>query len=170
MEELKELFGESAIDYATFESKCNEKGFKLADLSKGGYISKGKYDALSGEFSKYKQENDTSKYADYEEIKAERQKLLDEKAENELYSKITNAKVNERYKKFVLTEVKAMVDDKKDFDTCLTEYLKENEQFIESTDKQQFFKKSTSVDLTNGSTTQKNVNNKMNDIIRKGGK
>lgn len=43
MDFLKELFNDGQLDYDTFSSKVNEKGFKLADLSKGDYVSKNKY-------------------------------------------------------------------------------------------------------------------------------
>lgn len=43
MDFLKELFNDGQIDYDTFSSKLTEKGIKLADLSKGEYVSKNKY-------------------------------------------------------------------------------------------------------------------------------
>lgn len=43
MDFLKELFNDGQLDYDTFSSKVSEKGFKLADLSKGDYVSKNKY-------------------------------------------------------------------------------------------------------------------------------
>lgn len=44
MDFLKELFGEDGIKYDEFVKKVNEKGYKLADLSKGSYVDKKKYD------------------------------------------------------------------------------------------------------------------------------
>ena len=69
MDELQELFGEESLSYADFTAKLNEKGIKLANIKAGGYVDKGKYDKLAGEYAKYKQENDVSKYADYEQKK-----------------------------------------------------------------------------------------------------
>lgn len=44
MEFLKELFGEDGIKYDEFVTKVNEKGYKIVDISKGGYVDKKKYD------------------------------------------------------------------------------------------------------------------------------
>lgn len=167
MEELKEFFGEGAIDYATFEQKCKDSNIKLANLSTGGYIAKGKYDDLNKQFTQYKTENDTSKYADYDTIKAENETLKAEKETNARLNEIAKANVSEKYRKFVLSEVKSMVTDKKDFATCLTEYLNENNQFIEETKKQSFFQKSNSqVDLQGQSQNTKTTNTKMNNLLR----
>ena len=47
MEFLKELFADGSLSYDELSAKVQEKGFKLADLSKGEYVSKGKYDQLN---------------------------------------------------------------------------------------------------------------------------
>lgn len=44
MDKLKELFGETALNFADFMKKVEEKGIKLADLSEGGYVVKDKLD------------------------------------------------------------------------------------------------------------------------------
>lgn len=44
MEFLKSLFENGAIDWDTFSKVVSEKGYKIADLSQGGYVSKNKYD------------------------------------------------------------------------------------------------------------------------------
>lgn len=44
MDRLKAIFGEGAIDYDTFSKAVTEQGIKLADLSKGEYVSKNKYE------------------------------------------------------------------------------------------------------------------------------
>ena len=61
MDELQELFGDEALNYADFSAKLSEKGIKLANIKAGEYVDKGKYDKLAGEYAKYKQENDVSK-------------------------------------------------------------------------------------------------------------
>lgn len=43
MDFLKDLFENGAIDWDTFSKAVGEKGYKLADLSKGEYVSKNKY-------------------------------------------------------------------------------------------------------------------------------
>ena len=166
MEELKALFGEESIDYATFEQKCKDSNIKLTNLSAGGFIAKGKYDDLNKQCTQYKTENDTIK-AENGTIKAENETLKAEKETNARLNEIAKANVSEKYRKFVLSEVKAMVTDKKDFATCLTEYLKENNQFIEEVKRTGFFQKSsTQVDLQGKSTNEKTTNTKMNNLLR----
>lgn len=44
MDFLKELFGTEALTYEQFAKAVNDKGFKLADLATGNYVSKKKYE------------------------------------------------------------------------------------------------------------------------------
>lgn len=167
MDELQELFGEESLSYADFTAKLNEKGIKLANIRAGGYVDKGKYDKLAGEYAKYKQENDVSKYADYNTLKAELEKLKAEKEEAEYVAKVAEAKVDARFQKFVVSEVKPLVSDKKDFKTCLDEYLKENPQFVENVQRRGVIRSGSQVSLDEGSGAgAKNINQKMNDFIR----
>ena len=168
MDELKELFGDGSLSYDDFAAKVTEKGYKLADLSKGGYVSKEKAERqqakLQQEYDEYKATNDVSKYADYETIKTERDKLLAEKKESEINAILAEAGVEEKFRRFVASEVSANVTDQKDFKKCLEEYLTENPHFAESRDTNIFFKK-TQPSLQGGSE-EKNENKKMNDMIR----
>lgn len=54
MEFLKDMFTEP-LSYEAFEKAVNSKGLKLADLSNGEYISKGKFDRVSGELREAKE-------------------------------------------------------------------------------------------------------------------
>ena len=167
MDELQELFGEEALNYADFTAKLSEKGIKLANIKAGGYVDKGKYDKLAGEYAKYKQENDVSKYADYDTLKEELEKLKAEKEEAEFVAKVAEAKVDAKFQKFVVAEVKPLVSDKKDFKTCLDEYLKENPQFVENVQRRGVIRSGSQVSLDEGSGAgAKNINQKMNDFIR----
>lgn len=167
MDELQELFGDEALNYADFSAKLSEKGIKLANIKAGGYVDKGKYDKLAGEYAKYKQENDVSKYADYDTLKAELEKLKAEKEEAEYVAKVAEAKVDAKFQKFVVAEVKPLVSDKKDFKTCLDEYLKENPQFVENVQRRGVIRSGSQVSLDEGSGAgAKNINQKMNDFIR----
>lgn len=167
MDELQELFGDEALNYADFSAKLSEKGIKLANIKAGGYVDKGKYDKLAGEYAKYKQENDVSKYADYDTLKAELEKLKAEKEEAEFVAKVAEAKVDAKFQKFVVAEVKPLVSDKKDFKTCLDEYLKENPQFVENVQRRGVIRSGSQVSLDEGSGAgAKNINQKMNDFIR----
>ena len=44
MDFLKALFESGALTWEEFTAKVNEKGFKIADLSKGNYVAKKKYE------------------------------------------------------------------------------------------------------------------------------
>ena len=167
MDELQELFGEESLSYADFTARLNEHGIKLANIKAGGYVDKGKYDKLAGEYAKYKQENDVSKYADYDTLKEELEKLKAEKEEAEYVAKVAEAKVDAKFQKFVVSEVKPLVSDKKDFKTCLDEYLKENPQFVENVQRRGVIRSGSQVSLDEGSGAgAKNINQKMNDFIR----
>ena len=167
MDELQELFGEESLSYADFTAKLNEQGIKLANIKAGGYVDKGKYDKLAGEYAKYKQENDVSKYADYDTLKEELEKLKAEKEEAEYVAKVAEAKDDAKFQKFVVSEVKPLVSDKKDFKTCLDEYLKENPQFVENVQRRGVIRSGSQVSLDEGSGAGvKNINQKMNDFIR----
>lgn len=167
MEELQELFGENTLSYADFEAKLNERGIKLANIKAGGYVDKGKYDKLAGEYAKYKQENDVSKYADYETIKAELEQLKAEKADAELAKQVAEANIDSKFQRFVLSEVKALVTDKKDFKTCLAEYVKANPQFIANAQRQNVFQRGSQANFeSGGGQGSTSTNKKMNDILR----
>lgn len=167
MDELKELFGDETLDYATFEQKIGERGIKLANLKAGGYIDKAKYDKLAGEFAKYKTDNDVSKYADYDSIKTELEQLKAEKADAELAKEVSEANVDTKFQRFVMSEVKPLVTDKKDFKTCLAEYLKANPQFVVNTQRQGVFQKSSQPNFDDGDKGgAPSTNKKMNEILR----
>lgn len=109
MEFLKELFGGEAMTYEQLEKAVSGKGIKLADLSKGEYVSKGKFDdlqsknksldeqlkTLNGEMQKLKENNATAedyktKFEELQNKIAEDQKQAEaKKADDELTAKIT---------------------------------------------------------------------------------
>lgn len=170
MEELRTIFGEESLTFDAFQEKLTASGMKLADISKGEYIGKGKYDKLSADFAKYKSENDISKYADYDTLKAENETLKAEKLENEQMNILASKNVGEKFRKFVLTEIKANVNGQKDFDTALTEYLAENEQFITKKEEPKnttgFFRFGSQVDVANGTKPAESAVEKFNNQIR----
>ena len=167
MDELQELFGDGTLNYADFSAKLSEKGIKLANIKAGGYVDKGKYDKLAGEYAKYKQENDVSKYADYETIKTELEQLKAEKADAELAKEVAAANVDAKFQRFVMSEVKALVTDKKDFKTCLAEYLKTNPQFVVNAQRQGVFQRGSQPPFDDGDKGgAPSTNKKMNEILR----
>lgn len=127
--ELKELFGTESLDFEAFDKKCKENGIKLADLSGGAYVSKDKYAKLQAEHEKYKTENDASKFADYDQIKAENETLKAEKETVAQLQTVRKAGVSDEFAEFVLSKVKPQVTAEKGFDACLEEFITANEQF-----------------------------------------
>lgn len=167
MDELQELFGEGTLSYADFSAKLNEHGIKLANIKAGGYVDKGKYDKLAGEFAKYKTDNDVSKYADYDAIKMELEQLKAEKADAELAKEVAEANVDTKFQRFVVSEVKPLVTEQKDFKTCLAEYLKANPQFVVNTQRQGVFQKGSQPNFDDGGAGgAPSTNKKMNEILR----
>ena len=167
MDELQELFGEGALNYADFSAKLSEHGIKLANIKAGGYVDKAKFDKLSSEFAKYKTDNDVSKYADYDSIKTELEQLKAEKADAELAKEVAAANVDAKFQKFVMAEVKALVTEKKDFKACLADYLKENPQFVVNTQRQGVFRKGSQPNFDDGGKGgAPSTDKKMNDILR----
>ena len=166
MEELRELFGEESLDFATFEQKLSEIGIKLANIKAGGYVDKNKHEKLVADFNKYKADNDVSKFADYDDIKAENERLKAEKIEAQYAQDISSANVDAKFQKFVMAEVKGLVTDKKDFKACLADYLKENPQFVVNAQTRNVFQRGSQGDMTQGGSTAKTTNQKMNELFR----
>lgn len=170
MEELKALFGEGSLSYDEFEQKLGEAGetIKLANLKSGNYVDKAKFEKLEKGLEDYKTkysalEESTKGFdelkSQFDDVSNKYNELLGKQEVAEKMEKIKGANVNDKFAKFVYNEVNALVSDEKDFQTVLSEYLKENSQFINS--------KSTYVDLQNGGATIKSANEKMNDFIRR---
>lgn len=169
MEELKVLFGENALTYDEFEAKVNSAGnIKLANLKSGLYVDKAKlekattsYTELETKYNKLVEDTKT-----YEADKKELETFKAEKANNELLSKVAGAKVDTKFQKFVLSEVKSSMKDDDKFEDVLSEYVKNNPQYLEV--RQGVFKFGASTpNLEQGSSmTEKSINQQMNDIIR----
>lgn len=173
MEELKTLFGDNSLSYGEFEQKLAEAGetIKLANLKSGNYVDKAKYEKLEKNYSDYKSkfnEDSANSFADlqkqYDEVNEKYADLLKKQDLADKMNLISKSKVDTKFAEFVYSKVIGLTDDKKDFQTALTEYLKDNEQFLVSA------KNSTFVDLQNGGTEKKSANEKMNDFIRRKGK
>lgn len=171
MDELKSLFGEGALTYEEFESKLAENNIKLANLKSGMYVDKSKLDKANTSYNelqaKYNElvENTKTYDADKKELEAFRT----EKANRDYIDKIVGAKVDNKYAKFVLSEIKSSMGENDKFDDVLSKYVKDNPQYL--TTRQGVFKfGSSSPDLENGKGTEtKTINQTMNEIIRNRG-
>lgn len=168
MEELFKSFFENetgTINYEQFSEKLKSSGMKIADINAGGYVDKNKYDRVVKEYGDYKANNDVSKYGDYDKIKSELEQYKIKEVQQAKTDKIKGAKVNDKFVRFVMSEVDNMVTDKEDFDKCLTKFLKENPQY---TEEQKVFKMGSGVSIEgDGKGNQIAPTNKvMNDILR----
>lgn len=169
MEELKALFGEGSLSYEEFSQKLGEaKDIKLANLKSGTYVDKAKYDKLETSVNDWKTKfealtESTKGFEElqnnYETLKTDYEALKTKQDEADKMSLISGANVNPKFAKFIYTEVLSQVNDKKDFQTALTEYLKENKEFLNAP-------KSTFVNLQNGDLSSKSPDEKMNNFIR----
>ena len=170
MEELKAFFGEGSLTYEEFSQKLGEAKdtVKLVNLKTGNYVDKAKYDKLelSSQDLKSKLDALTETTKDYESIKTERDTIKSQYDElqgkfdtNEKMNLINSSNVNPKFAKYIYGEVSALTNDKKDFQTALSEYLKENKEFLNTS-------KGTYVDLEKGNLQPKSANEKMNDFIR----
>lgn len=168
MESLKSVFNNGVLTYEEFEAKCKENNIKLANLESGEYVDKEKLTRTNTSLNELK-----DKYArlvedtkDYESNKKELNLLKQEKENDNLLSKIHEAKVDNKYAKFVLSEVKGKVDDNNSFDDVLKGYVKENPHFLE-TRSSVYLKGSSSPNLENANgNPQETENEIMNNIIR----
>lgn len=171
MEELKTLFGEGSLSYDEFASKLGENNIKLANLKSGSYVDKAKLDKVNTSYSeletKYNALVESTK--NYEAEKKELETFRTEKANKELIDKITNAKIDNKYAKFVLSEINSMVDDNNKFDDVLAKYVKDNPQYLVT--RQGVLRFGTLPDLEKGNSPvdNKSTNQTMNDIIRNRG-
>ena len=170
MEELKSLFGEGSLSYEEFSQKLGEAGntIKLANLKSDKYVDKAKYEKLEKGFNDYQTKYDallesTKGYeelkASYEDITGKYEALQRKQEEADKMSMVSGANVDPDFTEFVYTKVQAMTNESKNFETALTEYLKEHKQYLKTS-------KGTYVDLEKG-TIQKSPNEKMNDFIRR---
>lgn len=168
MEELKELFGDGSLSYEQFAEKVEGANIKLANLGSGNYVAKKKYDDAESSAEEYRTKYDDlfakvgdydKMKADYEDINAKYGVLLAEKEQAEKMALISEANVLPKFRKFVYSEVQANTNDKTDFSTALTNYLKDNAQFVNGG-------KGTFVDLQSGIGGQKSDNAKINEQIR----
>lgn len=168
MDELKSLFGEGSLTYDEFEQKlAGDTNIKLANLKTGAYVDKSKLDKANsslGEFqTKYNELVEKTK--NYDAEKAELETFRTEKAEREYLGKVTGAKVDSKFAKFVLNEVKSSMADGDKFEDKLAQYVKDNPQYL--TTRQGVFKFGTSTpNMEQGSAPNPTVNQTMNEIIR----
>lgn len=88
MEFLKTIFGDGTLNFEDFVKKCTDAKIKLADLSKGEYISKDKYsDELQGKEDTIKQLQDTIKTRD-KDIKDIKKQLSEASTDSDKLGKL----------------------------------------------------------------------------------
>lgn len=152
MEFLKELFTDG-ITYDEFIKKVEEKGYKLADLSKGDYVAKKKYDDdltsannKSADWEKkYNDLNDSvksnddtfqKKYDDllnnYNTLKTDKEKIDKENGDYKKKELTRSAGItNERLVNLAIYELK----DSTDFEKDVQNWAKENKNLLNNGNK-----------------------------------
>lgn len=128
---------------------------------------KNQYNELAGQLKqvegKYNELVEATK--DFESTKAELEQFRAEKENQGYLEQISNAKIDNRFSKFVLNEVKSSLKDGDKFEDCLANYVKENPQFL--TARQGAFKFTSTPDLEQGKVSEeKTANQIMNDLFR----
>lgn len=167
MDFLKEVLSEETYNALTDELK--DKEVKLADLSKGEYVRKEKYDTdlknLNTHFDTFKTETSeklTTYEAQKDQFENEKKGLLNQLSGYKTKETLASHKVSNDYADFVKFQVEQRVNDDTDFETALKGYLEENPQYME-----QGSKVSTSPG-SKGNPSVKTGKEKVNDAIRQG--
>jgi len=171
MEELKSLFGEGSLSYDEFSQKLSEAGetIKLANLKSDKYVDKDRLVKAETDLEAFKEKYNTLKTSadgfekmktEFETMKTDYSNLQTKYNEMERMGMIDKSNVNPKFAKFIYSEVNPLVNEKKDFQTCLDEYLKENSQYLKTS-------QGTYVNLQNGEGHKDASSNKdVNDILR----
>lgn len=170
MDELKSLFGDGSLSYDEFASKLAENNIKLANLKSGAYVDKAKLDKASTSLSELQSKYDelVASTKNYEADKKELETFRTEKANKESIDKILGAKVDSKYAKFVLSEIKSNLGENEKFEDALTKYVKENPQYL--TARQGVLKFGTpDLEKGNAPENKKTTNQTMNEILRSRG-
>lgn len=119
---LKAFMGEAykeGLTVADINAFLNGK--KYADLNTGGYVAKGKYEALEKKHNDYLEST-----KDYEAIKTKNAEYEAKEKQATLHKQAAEAGIDEKFIKYALSEI-----DPKEEDTskALKEWLKNNPQF-----------------------------------------
>lgn len=171
MEEIKNLFGEETLSYEQFAEKLNTaENLKLVNIKEkdNGYVAKEKLDKVLHSYNelktKYSQllDETSSHEKDLEELKAMRA----EKENADKLDKIRQAKVDDKFAKFVLSEIKGTIKENEKFEDVLEKFVKENPQYL--TVRQGVFSfGASSPNLEQGSNANtESTNSIMNKIFR----
>lgn len=169
MEDLKSLFGEETLSYEQFTEKVSNANIKLANINAGGYVEKAKLDKqiTSNKELQAKYDELVKNTENYEAITQELNSLREEKTNNELAKQIHNANVDDKFAKFVLSEVRSIMKEGDKFEDVLSKYVKDNPQYL--TQRQgafRFFGSSTPNLEQGNQANTKSENETMNDIFR----
>lgn len=166
MEELKELFNDELLSYEQLEQKLNEKGIKLANIKNGGYINKEKFDKQLNNYNELKSLYDKliEETKDFKNITEELSKLKAEKNDLTMLNLIENKNVDKKFAKFILNEIKGNLAENEKFEDKLTEYLKDNQQFLNNN--KGMILSSATLNMEDNSQVAKTEDEKMNNIFR----
>lgn len=126
-----------------FVSLVASKGLKLADLADGDFVTKQKFEDHKAKYDKLKEDFDTLKAsadpdkelvksltAERDNFKSKCEELTSYVEESKRAEILKSHKVDEKFQKFVSSEVSKLTSDSVDFDTACVKYLKDNPQYV----------------------------------------
>lgn len=166
--EFNELFGENESltceEFTRRVTEAEQAGkFKFVNLKNGGYVDVNKFKSMEDEFKRYKSET-----ADYNDLKSKLEQLTAEMTAKQVTEALRSADVDERFDKFIISEI----GEVKDFKKAVADYIKNNEQFKKKhTEPQQqgggsFFAKGSSGVSLAGNSPKQNENDTINNFLR----
>lgn len=119
---LKAFMGEAYKEGLTLtDVESFLKGKKYADLNTGGYVAKGKYDALEKKYNDY-----TESTKDYQDLKAKNEEYAAKEKQAILKAQAAEAGIDEKFIKYALSELDPNTEDTA---KALKEWVKNNPQF-----------------------------------------
>lgn len=158
MENIKKFLGDQFKEDMTPEQIVEALNSKLGtgkykNIANGEYVDVDKYNKA---IAKAKEDSDKAKQ--YDELKTKYDEYVTKARETELETKISNAKVKKEFTKFVRHEI----GDVEDFDKALTEYVKNNPQYLE----QKTVVVNSNPRLQEGNGQKQDTHKSINDQIR----
>ena len=129
---------DALIDGKVTKAKASAKSENIEEFIKEqGFENLDQYNAFvknTKSASNELTEKATRLETEYGAIKSEYEKL---KAENESYTYLSKLDgVDDKFKKFALSEIKGLINDETDFDTAKTKYFEENPQYLKESGSQ----------------------------------
>ena len=124
---INSLFGDSeSMTREAFTEAVEKAGIKLADLSKGEFVTAAKYNERTARLEKERDEA-KAKIKDYEDKETKATQL----------EKLAGLGVKKEFQDFVLAQVAGSMKEGEDFEASATAYMKDHAQYAGGEDQHQ---------------------------------